>query len=231
MQAWVDDVSDLDSRFPEKYDAGQDVSVDLLIGAELVRSAAAGRARGDRCQKLFDFASELERSFPSRKGSLRAGSSAAPNLAELMARYPDRSAATTYPGEFRVIVDREKARFSSWYEMFPRSCTTDPAHTAPFAIASSGLTTLRAWVLTFSIFRRSIPSDYKGRKGKNNSFPPRRTTRAAPGRSAQQRAGTSRFIRSWEPGGFQTAAVRSSRARAGNGASISPFSVRPTIPT
>jgi len=43
-----------------------------------------------------------------------------------MARYPDRRHATEYAPALGVVVDRERARFSAWYEFFPRSCTDDP---------------------------------------------------------------------------------------------------------
>ena len=47
VQAWVDAFQTWTRDFLKKYDAGQDISVDLLIGAELIR-AAASRARGTR---------------------------------------------------------------------------------------------------------------------------------------------------------------------------------------
>ena len=40
-------------------------------------------------------------------------------LLELMQQYPDWSSATRYHKQLDVVVDREKARFSTWYEMFP----------------------------------------------------------------------------------------------------------------
>ncbi len=42
-------------------------------------------------------------------------------LVALMERYPDRSEAVTYPRELEMVVDPQRARFSAWYELFPRS--------------------------------------------------------------------------------------------------------------
>ena len=98
VQAWVDSFQTWSRDFLKKYDAGQDVSVDLLIGAELIRSAAAGRAEATDAKKLTDFASELRQSSSQERMPCRS-QSAAPNWPSLMARYPDRSAATTYPKE------------------------------------------------------------------------------------------------------------------------------------
>ena len=46
-------------------------------------------------------------------------------LAEVVRRYPDRVAASS-SGELSVFVDVERARFSTWYELFPRSASPDP---------------------------------------------------------------------------------------------------------
>ncbi len=46
------------------------------------------------------------------------------DLIALMARYRERTGDTVYDKELVVRVDRARARFSTWYEMFPRSCTT-----------------------------------------------------------------------------------------------------------
>jgi starch synthase (maltosyl-transferring) len=46
----------------------------------------------------------------------------ADELGQLMARYPDLRYATQYERDLVVLVEREKAGFSAWYELFPRSC-------------------------------------------------------------------------------------------------------------
>ncbi len=170
IQAWVDAFATWTRDFLKKYEAGQDISVDLLIGAELVRSAAR-RARGADAKKLSDFAAALTL-LSSRKMEPVAGTVRSAELAELMARYPDRSGATTYPVEFRVIVDREKARFSSWYEMFPRSCSDDPAHHGTFLDCIERLDYVAGMGFDVLYLPPIHPIGRKGRKGKNNSFPP-----------------------------------------------------------
>ena len=70
------------------------------------------------------------------------------------------------------MVDREKARFSTWYEVFPRSCSPEPGRhgTLRDCEASASLHRLHG-------FRRRLssadPSDRASfRKGKNNSTEP-----------------------------------------------------------
>jgi starch synthase (maltosyl-transferring) len=171
IEAWVDAFQTWSRDFLKKYDAGQDISVDLLIGADLVFSAAR-RARGGDAKSLSEFASQLTQ-LSSTKGQPVTSILASADLAELMTRYPDRSAASSYPVEFRVIVDRERARFSSWYELFPRSCTTDPAHHGTFLDCINRLDYVAGMGFDVLYLPPIHPIGRKGRKGKNNSFPPR----------------------------------------------------------
>src|SRR6185312_13829547 len=42
--------------------------------------------------------------------------------------YPNQRFQTEYPRELEVVVDRERARFSTWYELFPRSTGKNGKH-------------------------------------------------------------------------------------------------------
>jgi len=120
LQAWVDRFGSWRQGLAKKLQAGQDVAIDLLIGAGLVEEIA-NRAPPTDKKQLGNFISILRSKQPD------AGETALlPELAALMAKYSDRRWAVTYEKELRVNVDREKARFSTWYEMFPRSCASEP---------------------------------------------------------------------------------------------------------
>src|SRR5438309_10414155 len=63
--------------------------------------------------------------------SLRAGAAATLDgeLTQLMRRYSaDRDFSTTYGREVEVVVEPVKARFSTWYELFPRSAGSPGKH-------------------------------------------------------------------------------------------------------
>ncbi len=170
IQAWVDAFQTWKRDFLKKYDAGQDISVDLLIGAGLIQAAAA-RSRAADARKLESFASEFRLLSSSENRSIAAVVRSA-ELAELMAKYPDRSAATTHPRELRVTVDREKARFSSWYEMFPRSCTDDPTRHGTFRSCIGRLDYIAAMGFDVLYLPPIHPIGMSHRKGRNNAFPP-----------------------------------------------------------
>jgi starch synthase (maltosyl-transferring) len=97
----------------------QDVSVELRTGAQLVEDVAR-RAQGQDAIRLAQFARQLKESGAKET----AGNTALDaDLASLMSRYPDPSTETHATRELSIVVDRERARFSAWYEMFPRSAS------------------------------------------------------------------------------------------------------------
>jgi starch synthase (maltosyl-transferring) len=102
--------------------AQQDVSIDLQIGAALVE-AAAGRAEGAAVRRLRDWADALR---ADTDAATRQRLALDDDLADLISRVPDRRDATRYDLTLTVVVDRVRARFSSWYEVFPRSCAPTP---------------------------------------------------------------------------------------------------------
>lgn len=120
VTAWVDRFGSWSRDLGKRIAAGQDVGVDLKIGAGLVE-AAAERASSQDGARLKRIARELA---AAREGA--ADHARSEELAALMAGYADRSLATCYPRELAVTADPERARFSAWYEFFPRSCGARP---------------------------------------------------------------------------------------------------------
>src|SRR5262249_31444346 len=110
ISGWIDLFQTWYKVFLKRTAAGQDVTVDLQIGSALLE-AAADRATGDDANRLRHAARDLT--------PLAINES----LASLASGYPDRTNATHYK-ELRITVDPIKARFSTWYEMFPRSVGT-----------------------------------------------------------------------------------------------------------
>jgi starch synthase (maltosyl-transferring) len=118
VEAWADAFATWSRDLARRVEAGQDPAVELLAGARLV-AAAAGRARGEDAKELAAAARGL-----GGRGSVetRVSLALSEDLGRLMARRPDRRDAARLGRELLVDVDRERARYGSWYEMFPRSC-------------------------------------------------------------------------------------------------------------
>jgi starch synthase (maltosyl-transferring) len=110
FRSWLADLA-------KRVDAGQDVASELREGVALVR-AAAERATGDDAGALAAWAQRIERAASQAEAVAAARDEA---LLALMDRHLDRADATRAEREYEVVVDRERARFASWYEFFPRS--------------------------------------------------------------------------------------------------------------
>jgi starch synthase (maltosyl-transferring) len=127
--AWVDRFKAWRRDLKKRVEAGQDVAIDLRIGAALVREAggrAAALGKKADARILDALAQDLEGEGKDPAPRLRLALDE--ELAQLMDRYPDRRSATRYDRKLAVVADREKARFSTWYEMFPRSAGADGLH-------------------------------------------------------------------------------------------------------
>ena len=128
IMAWTDHFETWRRDLVKRIEARQDVAVDILMGSELV-AAAAERAEGADRAALQTWATELRSgATPDAVAALALDE----DLARLMARHPDRHLATTYDRELPVVVDPVKARFSTWYELFPRSTAKEAGRHGTF---------------------------------------------------------------------------------------------------
>jgi starch synthase (maltosyl-transferring) len=128
VAAWIDRFATWRHDLEKRVAAGQDVSVDLLIGAGLVK-AAADRAAGADERRLRELAATLAGSEPA---TARTQQALDDGLAEIVARHPDRDRATSSERRLEVVVDPVHARFGSWYELFPRSTSAEPGRHGTF---------------------------------------------------------------------------------------------------
>jgi starch synthase (maltosyl-transferring) len=120
-----------------RADALQEVDVDLQIGAELCQAAAA-RARGEDRKLLAAVAAQLRLALRGLEsdvdvpialdhGGTVAGLVVHPGLADLMWTYRPPEQTVSSP-RLEVMVEPELARFSTWYELFPRSTVDQGGH-------------------------------------------------------------------------------------------------------
>jgi starch synthase (maltosyl-transferring) len=124
IEAWVDHFVTWHSDLKKRVNAGQDVRLQLLIGARLI-SAAAARADGADRTMLQEASSLLESDAPVDDRVARVFQD---DLLPLMIRHADRTLATRFSRELVIVADPPRARYSTWYELFPRSAGGDGAH-------------------------------------------------------------------------------------------------------
>jgi starch synthase (maltosyl-transferring) len=166
VEAWVDHFKTWAHDLEKRIAAGQDVRVDLEIGAALVE-AAAGRATAEDAAVLRRDAAVLRAG--GEEAILRATS---PELLLLMERHPDRRFATTYRQELEVVVDPELARFGAWYEFFPRSCVAGGEGHGTFRGAERRLPEIAAMGFDIVYLPPIHPIGRTFRKGRNNTLNP-----------------------------------------------------------
>ncbi len=117
VRAWVDRFATWQADLARRVETGQDVTVEFRIGAEMLAAVAKRAGRSD-AEAIRKRARRLRSAQPTRAAIEAALSD---DLTALLARYPDRSLASLYDKELAVSVDRPKAVFSAWYELFARS--------------------------------------------------------------------------------------------------------------
>jgi len=164
--AWVDRFKTWQKDMVKKVEAKQDVSVDFLVGAQLIEEASqrAGKRDAGSMRKWAESLRANQMS-PSAKAGLSLGN----KVTAVMAKHPDRWFTVTYPQELVVVVDREKARFSAWYEMFPRSCMSKPGRHGTFKDCEARLPYVSEMGFDVLYFPPIHPIGYTSRKGNNNN--------------------------------------------------------------
>jgi len=166
VHAWIDHFASWREGLTKKHDAAVVEEADLAIGAALVADGAA-RARARDRSRLESRAVEL--TDASRSLDDRVGLALEDALAAMMGRAPDRENAASYRHTLRVWVDRPRARFSAWHELFPRSCGVGTAH-GTFADVMDRLHAVAQMGFDVVYLPPIHPIGVTKRKGRNNAL-------------------------------------------------------------
>jgi starch synthase (maltosyl-transferring) len=164
IQAWIDRFASWRRDLHKRLQAGQDVAVELLIGGKLVEEASK-RAKGADAARLKDWARTLLTNTPLETKIRLAQDD---ELAGLVQVYAEPRFATLYDKKLSVQVDPERARFSSWYELFPRSWGPKGKH-GTFRDLENKLPYLAKMGFDVLYLPPIHPIGRTFRKGKNNS--------------------------------------------------------------
>ncbi len=150
-------------------------------------------------------------------------------LAALMETYADRAHATESP-PLRVRVDRDRARFGAWYEMFPRSAAADPQRSGTFRDRGRRLAAhRRSRLRRRSTCRRFIRSARSFRKGRTTARRSSRATRQPVGDRVRRRRPHSDRTRTRHARRFRSRSGQKPSASGSRSRSTSPGSARRII--
>jgi starch synthase (maltosyl-transferring) len=158
--AWRDVFASFRVELEKKHDAGLDLTLELEEGTRLV-AAAAARAGGALAA--------LAQRLATADGATRLSLLLDPGTEALMRAADDRPFATA-SAEHPVEAERREARFASWYELFPRSQSGDPARHGTFADVIRRLPEIRDLGFDVLYFPPIHPIGRTNRKGRNNSL-------------------------------------------------------------
>lgn len=177
LEGWIDQFATWQHAMKKRIAAGQNVRMELIVGSRLV-SAAAKRAKGKDAKRLSEFASRLTNAASLETGAIvpdaapgntEAATALDPELEELMVTYAEHAYATRYSKELLVSVSRERAGFSAWYELFPRSCSPTPGQHGTFKDCEAWLPYIASMNFDVLYLPPIHPIGQAFRKGKNNS--------------------------------------------------------------
>ncbi len=149
----------------KRIKAESDATVDYLIGADLI-AAAAERATGPDAPWLKRRAEILRSGREPKELRIHATD---PTLHELALRYPDKRFATESDREYSIVVDPAVARFSAWYELFPRSTAGEPGKHGTFADCEKRLPYIAEMGFNVVYLPPIHPIGTMFRKGRNNN--------------------------------------------------------------
>jgi starch synthase (maltosyl-transferring) len=168
IEAWIDHFLTWHRDLKKRVDGGttdDELRVQLQIGLEYVKAAAARATARDR------------RKFEPYLGSLQSDDAVrdviddlqSDDLLALMNRNAERKFLTRYAQELSIEVDRPKAAYSTWYELFPRSTSNSNGKHGTFADVERQLPRIARMGFDVLYLPPIHPIGVKFRKGKNNT--------------------------------------------------------------
>jgi starch synthase (maltosyl-transferring) len=166
IQAWVDRFKTWKSGIEKKSAAGINIFLELKEGKILVQEAAL-RAKGRDAELLKDKALNLDQQNQMNEN---IPFTVDEELTSLMALYPDKQCKTDYERCLRIRVERSRARFGAWYEMFPRSCSKEQGRHGTFQDCIDRLPYIAGMGFDVLYLPPIHPIGKTNRKGRNNQI-------------------------------------------------------------
>jgi len=166
IEAWADRWGTWREDLRKRLDAGQEVASELLEGAVLLRLGAEHRG-GKARQHLERAAAVLENSGADLDRRIQVALEE--EVAALLEGPLEPEDLTRWERVLEVIVDRERARFGAWYEVFPRSLAPESGRHGTFADAERHLPRLAELGFDVVYLPPIHPIGRTHRKGRNNT--------------------------------------------------------------
>ena len=168
VMAWVDHFRSWRHELRRRVEA-EDIRVAVRVGAQLLAECAE-RAEGADQKALKDAGDRLRQDAAQLGPEALKALALDESLALLADRYPDRRLAVAHAVELPLVADRERARYSTWYEMFPRSASPQAGRHGTFRDVEARLPYVAELGFDVLYFPPIHPIGRERRKGRDNAL-------------------------------------------------------------
>ena len=166
ISAYIQSFETWRAELTKKHGVVPDLSSELLEGEAQLKDAMS-QAKGPDKTILKEWLGKWD-AAPSQEA--RIAIALDDELATLVSQHEQRAAWSTYPQELAVVVDRERARYGAWYEIFPRSEGTIEGQGGTFQDCEARLPAIREMGFDVLYLTPIHPIGETNRKGRNNSL-------------------------------------------------------------
>jgi starch synthase (maltosyl-transferring) len=166
VEAWTDELATWLRGTRAKLDAGRDIELELEEGAQLLEREAA-RLPAARRAPLLEAVAGLR---GGGDAATRLAAATGQEVAELLEAHPPRT--RTRGPLLRIWVDRPRALYGAWYEMFPRSEGATETTSGTLRTAAERLPAIAEMGFDVVYLPPIHPIGTSHRKGRNNSLHP-----------------------------------------------------------
>ncbi len=166
IEAWTDLFASWLADFTKKVKAARPVASDILEGIALVEKMISS-ARGSDRASLERVLAQLRK---TNDGAVALAAISDAEISTVAERVGERSGLTRFEPTLELVVDREKARYGTWYEMFVRSQGIEPGKSGTFHDAERRLPELRDLGFDVIYLPPIHPIGHTNRKGPGNSL-------------------------------------------------------------
>jgi starch synthase (maltosyl-transferring) len=169
IEAWADEYATFCRDLEAKRKAGVDITLEIEEARALLAHASK-RARGQVGPILAAALAKVVEAQADSQVGAAADILVAPDLRQAMADSDERRFRSRHKATFVVEVERPQARFGSWYELFPRSVTDDPARQGTLDDVIGLLPEIRDMGFDVLYLPPIHPIGTTNRKGRNNAI-------------------------------------------------------------
>jgi len=164
IESWIDNYATLLDNIKSWYRSGESISSDLSVVVDIL-TGIMGRVSGKEKSLVKDIIAKI--SGETAQDVIEILNRV--DLQSVVQKYQEKLGFKRYDKTLKLVVERKKAGFSSWYELFPRSQGTKPGITGTFRDVIKRLPDISAMGFDVLYLAPIHPIGHSQRRGKNGS--------------------------------------------------------------